>query len=207
MLATALNALASPKRPDAIAREVTDDGAESRVVQRATPELLGEAFCQYLERFPTKRLPRAGGVGVTVVVTMTLDTLLTGLGVASLDTGGHLSAGQARRLACQAGVIPMVLGSKSQVLDQGRRVRLHTESQRIAMRVRDKGCTAVGCTIPAAWCHAHHDVPWSKGGRTSVKEGRMLCPRHHRMVHHPDYATQPAPDGALRITKIARNRP
>ena len=52
------------------------------------------------------------------------------------------------------------------VLDQGRKVRLHTEAQRIAMAARDKTCTAEGCEIPAAWCHAHHVIHWIDGGAT-----------------------------------------
>ena len=57
-----------------------------------------------------------------------------------------ISAGLARRLACEGGVIPAVyahgLGGPSQVLDLGRRRRLHTTPQRIAMTIRDQGCTA-----------------------------------------------------------------
>ena len=35
-----------------------------------------------------------------------------------------------------------------------------------------------------AFCHAHHDeTPWSRGGGTSVEKGRLLCPKHHRLIH------------------------
>jgi hypothetical protein len=203
MLAAALQALASPTRPDPIPREVTD--ADGTVTVRGTPEVLGEAFTQLLERFPAKTLPKTGGGLVTVLVTIPLRTLQDGLGAAALSTGGHLSVGATRRLACQAGLIPQVLGSKSELLDQGRRVRLHTPAQRIAIASRDKACTAEDCTIPAAWCHAHHDIPWAQGGATSVKDGRMLCPRHHRLIHHTDYRHERLPGGRVRITKI-RNR-
>jgi hypothetical protein len=118
-----------------------------------------------------------------------------------LSTGGVISAGAARRLACHAGLIPQVLDSTSVVLDQGRKVRLHTPAQRIAMATRDKTCTATGCTIPAAWCHAHHRHPWAGGGRTSVADGRMVCPRHHRMLHHPRYTADYTPDGKIHISR------
>jgi hypothetical protein len=39
-------------------------------------------------------------------------------------TGGRISASEARRLACSAGIIPMVLGGQGQVLDVGRKRRL-----------------------------------------------------------------------------------
>ncbi len=89
------------------------------------------------------------------------------------------------------------------MLDQGRRTRLHTHPQRIAMASRDKHCTATSCTIPASSCHAHHKRPWSRGGRTTVRDGTMLCPRHHRMVQDPRYTTEYASDGK---TCITRNR-
>ena len=98
---------------------------------------------------------------------MTLDQLMAKLdaaGVCTLDTGGRISATEARRLACSAGIIPMVLGGRGQVLDVGRKRRLHTEAMRLAMGVRDGGCTAVDCEVPPGLCHAHHDNPWSEGG-------------------------------------------
>ncbi len=36
------------------------------------------------------------------------------------------------------------------------------------MAVRDKTCTAQGCTVPATWCHAHHVIPWSRGGKIRI---------------------------------------
>ena len=69
----------------------------------------GQAFCQLIEAIPGKSLPKAGGCGATIVVTMTLDQLLADLdaaGVCTLDTGGHLTAAEARRLACPPGSSP-----------------------------------------------------------------------------------------------------
>ena len=147
----------------------------------------GQAFCDLLERIPAHALPRAGGGSATVVVTMTLEQLLTGLGAAGLDTGGQISATEARRLACTAGIIPVVLGGTGQVLDVGRRRRFHTGAQRIALTVRDQGCTATGCELPPAMCHAHHDTPWAEGGHTNLTNGRLLCGHHHRRIHDPAY--------------------
>ena len=38
---------------------------------------------------------------------------------------------------------------------------------------------------PPSRCHVHHVVPWSEGGGTSVKDGRLYCSAHHAMVHDP----------------------
>jgi hypothetical protein len=63
---------------------------------------------------------------------------------------------QGRRMACQAEIIPMILGGPSEVLDVGCKQRFHTEAMRMAMLVRDQGCATHGCERPGSWCHAHH---------------------------------------------------
>ena len=87
---------------------------------------------------PTSALPQNGGTAATLVITMDLEQLKQGLGAATLDTGGRISVGEYRRLACNSGVIPAVLGSRSAPLDLGRSVRLHTAAQRTAMAIRDQ---------------------------------------------------------------------
>ena len=160
----------------------------------------GVAFCQLLEAIPGRCLPKAGGTSATVVVTMTLDQLLGAIdaaGVCTLDTGARISAAEARRLACSAGVVPAVLGGRSQVLDLGRRRRLHTEAQRLAMALRDGGCTEKDCEKPPSMCHAHHDVAWSEGGHTDVEHGRLLCGHHHRRIHDSRYRVVRHPDASV----------
>lgn len=135
-------------------------------------------------------LPAKGADRPTVHVTMSYDTLLTGLGKTNLF-GAHeldgISAGQARMLACDANVIPMVLGGESQPLDVGRAHRTFPPGIRAAIIERDSGCAFPSCTVAAAGCHAHHIVPWWAGGGSSVSNGVLLCPHHHRQVE-PDPA-------------------
>ena len=167
-----------------------------------TPTRHGLAFTQLIESVPAEVLPRTGGCSATVVVQMTLKQLLGDLdaaGVCTLDTGGHISAREARRLACSAGLVPMVLGGASQVLDVGRKRRSHTEVMRIVMGVRDGGCTEEHCQVPPGLCHAHHDIPWSHGGPTNLDTGRLLCPHHHRRIHDPRYTTTRLPNGKIRF--------
>lgn len=181
-----LMALANPRR----ARKGDDCPAASRTL---VPERLGRAFVEYIERYPVAHTPEAGGVAARVVVTMDLDTLLGGLGSAHLDTGAVMSAGQARRIACEAGIIPAVLGGRSEVLDLGRTRRFHSVPQRIALNLRDGGCTAEGCDRPPGACHAHHEIQWSHGGPTSVDKGRLLCARHHGLAHSSGYEMRISP--------------
>ena len=170
-----------------------------------TPVRHGLAFCQLIEAISAKSLPKAGGCSATVVVTITLEQLLDALdaagladfGAGTLDTGAQISAAEARRLACTAGIIPVVLGGKSQVLDVGRKRRFHSEAQRVAMTIRDKGCTAEDCDRPPAMCHAHHDIAWSEGGPTDSEHGRLLCGHHHRRIHDPHYRATTQPNGKV----------
>ena len=197
MLRKMLLAITSPTRSTA-----TDTAACADEPDLPAPVRDGHAFTELIESIGADQLPRTGGGGATIVVTMTLGPLLADLdaaGVATLDTGGRISASEARRLACSAGVIPMVLGGKSQVLDVGRKRRLHTEGMRLAMGVRDGGCTAEGCEAPPGMCHAHHDTPWSAGGATNVKDGRLLCPHHHRRVHDPRFQTTHLANGKIQF--------
>ncbi len=214
MLTKMILALASPSRPrwsspsQPPSTPPTGDAEGSVPMDRdsgidpdlPTPVRHGIALTQLLESIGADDLPKTGGCGATVVVTMRLDQLLADLetaGVCTLDTGARISAAEARRLACRAGIIPMVLGGRSQPLDVGRRRRLHTEAMRLAMTVRDGGCTTRGCQAAPGMCHAHHDHPWAKSGRTNVESGRLLCPHHHRRVHDPTYDTRHHPDGTL----------
>ena len=103
-------------RKDLLARAATarkasgEDAGKQDGGGRFSRHQLGLAFMDYIETRPAESTPSAGGVAATVVVTMELETLLGGLKAASLDTGGRISAGEARRLACRAGIIPVVLG-------------------------------------------------------------------------------------------------
>lgn len=178
------------------------EGDPGQVAPRYSRHGMGLAFVDYIETRPRRSVPKAGGLAATVVVTMELETLLGGLKAASLDTGGRISAGEARRLACRAGIIPVVLGGPSVPLDVGRRRRFHTEAQRIAMGIRDGGCTADGCDAPPAMTEAHHDeVPWSRNGGTSVEKGRLLCPPHHRRIHDPAFQHHLDKHGKVRFTR------
>ena len=150
----------------------------------------------FLENLPDTGLPVHGGTTTSVMVTLDLDTLLTGIGVATTSTGDRVTAEQARRLACQARIIPVVLGREGEVLDLGRSARLFSPAQRKALAIRDKQCTTDGCSIPAAWCEAHHwRQPWSSGGKTDLADGKLLCSFHHHRAHDPAWQVHHHPNG------------
>jgi hypothetical protein len=155
----------------------------------------GLAFVQLLEHLPTDRLH--GKVAATLVVTLDVETLRDRVRAAGLDTGDLVSASEARRLACSAGLVPAVLGGASQPLDLGRSSRLFSEAQRVAGATRYTSCAADGCQTPYAWCELHHRRPWSRGGRTDQADMVPLCGFHHRRIHDPAYDHRRRSDGVV----------
>ncbi len=127
--------------------------------------------------------------------------LLDQLASARLDTGVDITPGEARRLACTAGIIPTVLDGDSIVLDLGRSQRLHSPSQARALSVTYETCAAEGCQRPFAWCDIHHRQPWSQGGPTDLANALPLCGWHHRRAHDPAFNLKHLPTGEVRYTR------
>ncbi|MGF9755020.1 DUF222 domain-containing protein [Microvirga sp. 0TCS3.31] len=204
-LATYLEAFSNPR----LEREQKDFGgtANDPVARLSYPKRMGQAFVQLLESLDPTRLPIHGGDATTMVVTVSLDALRADLATAELigaglvpgdeSTSDRITASQARRLACTAKILPVVLGGDSLPLDLGRTRRLFNPKQRLAMAVRDKTCRADGCDVPAAWCEAHHLNPWHAGGRTDLADGALLCSHHHHRVHDAKYRVERSQGGTF----------
>ncbi|HET8680634.1 MAG TPA: DUF222 domain-containing protein [Micromonosporaceae bacterium] len=151
----------------------------------------------------TDELPDQGGEPAQVVVTVDYDTLTRQLGPGLLDTGETLSPETARRLACDARVLPAVLDGGGQPLDLGRQRRLVTGALRRALVLRDGGCSFPGCDRPAKWSQAHHIRSWADGGPTCLSNTVLTCNYHHRMLHHGGWGVHIAPDGRPEFTPPA----
>jgi hypothetical protein len=120
----------------------------------------------------------------TVVTTLSLENLTSGLGTATVQGGGTITAAAARRMACDANIIPAVLNSASEIVDFGRTRRLISPGLRKVLNLRDGGCLAPGCDRPPADCDAHHRKHWTKkGGETVDTNLELFCTFHHHLVH------------------------
>jgi hypothetical protein len=156
--------------------------------ERHPTQRLGDAFCDVVHHALTSdTLPTRGGEKPHLNATMDLTILQKGVGSATLAGGAPLPAAAARRLACDAGIIPMVMNGVSVPLDVGRTHRLVTPAQRTALNTRDKGCAFPNCPRPAPWADAHHIKHWLDGGATDLANLVLLCRRHHRMIHHSEW--------------------
>jgi hypothetical protein len=119
-------------------------------------------------------------------------------------------------MACDAELIPIVLGSRGEVLDVGRHLRLASAAIWKALVARDRHCRFPHCTRPPVMCHAHHLVHWCEGGETSLVNMILLCGHHHRLIHAGpwqircsgpnDFEFDP-PSGVRRMTSTGREPP
>ncbi|MEQ4520705.1 DUF222 domain-containing protein, partial [Pseudarthrobacter sp. B907] len=112
-------------------------------------------------------------------------------GTGTMAFTGPVTAATIRKIACDADIIPVLLGSKGRVLDIGRTTRVFPPHIRKAITARDRGCAFPGCTIPAPWCEAHHIDYWSRGGSTSTDNGTLLCSHHHHLIHKEEWTIEP----------------
>ncbi|HET7414300.1 MAG TPA: HNH endonuclease, partial [Arthrobacter sp.] len=109
-------------------------------------------------------------------------------GSGSYAFGGPVHAGNIRRLACDAEIIPVVMAGDGQILDVGTGRRLFPPHLRRALVARDGGCAFPGCTMPAPWTEAHHIKYATDDGETSTDNGCLLCSFHHHLVHKEKWA-------------------
>ncbi|WP_374929901.1 DUF222 domain-containing protein [Kytococcus sedentarius] len=201
----ALDGLSAPQPgKDALGQPVRDPRSPARRRADALLELVERAQAAH-EGQGARGCGLSGST--TLIVTTTAESLRErlagavagrrrgwGRGIEQLEDGGPdtfgtsthgevFTAAQLREAACDANIVPMVLGADSAPLELGGSTRLASPEQRALLAVRDAGCTFPGCTRPPGWCHAHHVRHWADGGPTDVENLALLCGRHHRVVH------------------------
>lgn len=160
---------------------------------RSSDRRRGEALVQLVRRAVAADDETPRSVKSQLFVTVDIDTLRSGLTGAGETLGGAhagdlLGPETMRRLACDARILPIVLGSAGELLDFGRQVRLFTAAQTRRLWLRDRHCTYPGCDMPGQWTDAHHLVHWADGGRSDLSNAGLLCERHHTIVHNRRYA-------------------
>ena len=213
-LITVMNAATNPRLRTTFAAENDDPPATGPCVSEDNPELSDEqqdpawqgptrqqkllqglvGACQIA--LCADKLPSSGGHRPQIMITMGYQDLIDRIGTSGHAVfGGLITPKTVRKIACDADLIPIVLGGKGEVLDVGRAQRLFTPAQRRALVARDKGCAFPDCTMPAPWTEAHHIEFWKKHhGRTSVDKGVLLCSWHHHLVHDENWKIE-ARDG------------
>ena len=180
-----------------------DAAAAERLDQRTRPQRLLDGLvggCKVA--LAAGDLPAAGGLRPQVMVTVDYRDLLERLGGADAETPapgssagtlmftGPVTASTVRKIACDADIIPVVLGGQGRILDIGRTSRVFPPHIRKAITARDRGCAFPQCTIPAPWCEAHHINYWSRGGSTATENAALLCSHHHHLIHKEQWTIE-----------------
>ncbi len=132
-------------------------------------------------------------------------TLVDGLHVSSIcetEDGIPIPVSTARRLCCDAEIIPVVLGTDGVPLDMGRSIRTANRAQRRALRGMYRTCAHPDCTVAFSACTSHHVRWWWKHhGPTDLANMIPLCERHHHLVHEGGWTLSMTPD---RVTTWTR---
>ncbi|MEV0697152.1 DUF222 domain-containing protein [Saccharopolyspora sp. NPDC050389] len=136
-------------------------------------------------------MPRTGGQRPQMTIAIDFDDLKRNLGFVdeygmpgTLNTERAITAQNARRIACDAEILPIVLGGDSLPLDVGRAKRTAPTHIRAALLRRDGVCAFPGCDRPPGTPEAHHIQHWVDGGATNLNNMVMLCGHHHRTLHN-----------------------
>jgi hypothetical protein len=146
-----------------------------------------------------------GGERPQVIVTIPLTELQNGLepgqvGHASIN-GLAITPSAARRIACDANIVPAVLGGPSEVLDLGRSRRLFSRAQRRAAAIRDGGCVWPKCQAPLSRSELHHENYWEHGGHTNHDQSAWVCTFHHWLVHHTPWTMDRNTQGHIEVQR------
>lgn len=182
----------------AVRLAITNDGPDDPV--RTLAQRRGDALVDVCRFFLDYQRHRRGGrhrphLNVVVDVQM-----LTAGGPGEVVGGGPLDATTVRRLLCDAAVHRVVTDGRSTILDYGTTTRTVPANLWSALVLRDRHCRHDGCDRPPEWCEAHHVIPVSEGGPTSLDNLVLKCSRHHHLGHLPGWQEELAPDGTLVVT-------
>ena len=159
------------------------DRQDTRTSAQRQADALGEICRQWLDGGTR---PVVAGERPHLTLSVDVEALSASSGgTAVLDHAGPVRPEVARRLACDASIMRVVMRGRSEPLDVGRRTPVVPPAVRRAVIVRDRTCRFPGCERPHTWCDAHHVEHWADGGPTALRNLVLLCRRHHRMVHVP----------------------
>jgi hypothetical protein len=193
-LKTDLDPLAKPHKK-------TEDGEKD---PRTQAERYGDAFGDYVRmKTASPDLPSQAGESTHILITMSYEDLMRDLSEAQLELVGPLNATDARMLACDCRIRPVVLGKSGEPLDVGRSARTVTIPQKYALTARDRGCAWPGCDMPVFRCTAHHIAFWRHHGETKIDNLVLLCGRHHKLIHSSQWTVRIAQDGLPEFTPPA----
>ena len=146
---------------------------------------------------------KPGSSRTVLVLVAHYDPIANQLSETRLGDGTPVPVEVLRDLACRSKILPTIFDGRGQVLWAGMSRRAASPAQRALLVARDRGC--VGCGAEAAWCQAHHLVPWAAGGPTDIDNLCLLCSRCHHRVHDQNWEITQTPRGKYVLQPPPRN--
>jgi Domain of unknown function (DUF222)/HNH endonuclease len=163
--------------------------AASAEAHPSLPERRADALLLMAESLIASAPGAGGGDRYQVVVHVDSASLTGDMSArAELADGAPLAPATARRLACDAALVPL-LERDGKPLSAGRKTRSVPPALRRALASRDRGCRFPGCANRCS-IDAHHIRHWADGGPTSLDNLVQLCRFHHRLLHEGGYGVE-----------------
>jgi hypothetical protein len=166
---------------------------DTRTAPQARSDALTRLCNDYLAHGDT---PTRGGSKPHVMVSVSVKALQGEPAEPCELEGIVITADTARRYACDGTITP-VFWDGDAIVGVGRSTRKVPAALRLALEIRDGGCTWKGCDMPARFCDAHHIIHWAHFGETELDNLRLLCRRHHTRIHQLEGADPGEPEGLL----------
>jgi hypothetical protein len=178
----------SPKRggPRFVDEETQAEADAVRADERTTEQYASDAFLQLLRQGADVDSSRMlGGNPPAVRVLVTAESLSSRRGHGHVEgEADPISIETVERIACSAGILPIVFDDEGQGMNLGREQRRFSYRQRLVLAARDGGCMWIGCDRAPSWTEAHHIEFWDRNhGDTDIDNGILLCKHHHLLAH------------------------
>ena len=139
-------------------------------------------------------LGRLNGLPTSILIRTTLQDLMTMTGSATTGGGSSMPIKDVVQMAAEnnaTNYLGVFDAANGKVLDLFRDRRTASTAQRLAIILRDGGCTKPGCPVPAYGSQVHHTVAdWCDGGNTNVNEMSLACGPDNRMVGPGGWTTR-----------------
>ncbi len=137
-----------------------------------------------------------GGWVADITVLASVDDT-TGELVAELSDGSRLPPAVLEEMSCNARWTGLIFDRYGDAIWRSRSRRTVTESQWQALLAIHGGC--FHCGAPPAVCQAHHIIPYSQGGATSLENLIMVCWNCHHRIHHNNWRIETHPDNSYTL--------
>lgn len=146
-------------------------------------------------------LPLVTGERPTINVTVPIEALMdeTSPEVGWLERFGipttMITGSEARRLACDASLRPLLVDRRGQLIAMMPKSRSIHPALRRAVFIRDRRCRFAGCRSRID--EVHHIVYYRHGGETVLANLVGLCWHHHHLIHDAGWRIEGDPGGRL----------